>query len=162
MDANDFGQRRYALGRGIRRLSRLQFQLTNIRLETIGLGSGQVPILMELNYHGSMSQRELAQHIQVTPATISGALKRMEKAALVRRIPDLNDARVTQVELTEQGRELVYKARRIFDDVASEMVEGLDDEVVEVLESAVQTMQSNLFAQVSKPSIQKPEREDNE
>ena len=162
MDANDFAKRRYALGRGIRRLSRLQFQLTNTRLETIGLGSGQVPILMELHHHGSMSQRQLAQRIQVTPATVSGALKRMEKADLVCRIPDPNDARVTRVELTGQGRELLHKSRRIFDEVASEMIEGLDDQVVEVLESAVKTMQSNLHARVAKPSIPKPEKEENE
>lgn len=48
-------------------------------LEKTGIGAGQVPILMELQRHGEMTQSALAEHVHVTPATMSGTLKRMER-----------------------------------------------------------------------------------
>ena len=48
------------------RVSRRRFQLSEILLEQMGVGPGQVPMLTELDYHGEMTQRELAEHTRAT------------------------------------------------------------------------------------------------
>ena len=41
---------------------------------------------------------------------MTNRLDRLEKAGLVRRIPDENDRRSVQIEVTDQGRELYERA----------------------------------------------------
>ena len=92
------------IGRTLGRVQRNRFQLCEILLERMGIGPGQVPILGELGFHGEMTQRQLAEHTHVTAATISGTLKRMEKAGIVYRTDDNRDARVSIVRLTDKGK----------------------------------------------------------
>ena len=51
-------------------------------MERMNIGVGQVPILGLLSENGTMTQRQIAEKIRVTPATICGTMKRMEKAPL--------------------------------------------------------------------------------
>ena len=149
MDTNNSQARdeRVELVRQIIWLSRKHFQLNTVKLEDTGLGSGQVPVLMELERHGEMSQRELAERVRVTPATISGMLKRMERAGFICRTADANDARVSLVSLTEEGRAQCEIAKRLFDETCCQMLEGLDEESLAQLKSLLTRIQANLGGQ---------------
>jgi len=74
-------------------------------MEKLNIGVGQMPILLLLDERKTMTQRQIAEEIRVTPATICGTLKRMEKSGLVRRTADSGDGRVSCVSLTETGSE---------------------------------------------------------
>ena len=93
------------IGRMLGRVTRNRFQLSELLLDRMGIGPGQMPILGELRWHGEMTQRQLAEHTHVTAATISGTLKRMERAGLVYRTDDEKDARISIVRLTDEGKE---------------------------------------------------------
>ena len=54
-------------------------------MESLNVGFGQAAILKVLSDHGEMAQRRLAEEIRVTPATVCGTLKRMERAGLIDR-----------------------------------------------------------------------------
>ena len=125
-------------------MSRKHFQLNSTLLEETGLGSGQVPVLMELNRWGRMSQKELADRVHVTPATMSGLLKRMERSGFIRRTTDENDARVSLVELTEEGKAQCHVARRFFDQTCHEILDGLDPESQLQLKRLLDRIQDNL------------------
>lgn len=73
-------------------------------LAGIGLHIGQDLLLLALQHADGLSQRELADRLEVEQATVGVALRRMEGAGFVRRRPAPDDARVRQVVLTEQGR----------------------------------------------------------
>lgn len=53
----------------------------------------------------SASLGQLAQRLFVTPAVVTGIVDRLEKRGYVRREGDLNDRRVVQLVLTENGRD---------------------------------------------------------
>lgn len=146
MDANNTKahDERVELARQIIWLARKHFQLNTVKLEDTGLGSGQVPVLMELERWGEMNQRELAERVRVTPATISGMLKRMERAGFIRRTADENDARVSRVQLTDEGRAQCEIAKGFFDETCRQMLEGLDDGSLEQLKSLLTRIQENL------------------
>lgn len=114
-------------------IGRRHFQLNTARLEETGLGGGQVPVLMELRHWGELSQRELADKVRVTPATMSGMLKRMERAGFICRAADENDARISRVRLTEAGKAQCEYAHQVFDEVAHELLAGLGAEDIDAL-----------------------------
>ena len=64
---------REEVGRSLGRVWRRRFQLSEMLLERMGVGPGQVPILSQLKFHGELTQRELAEHTHVTAATISAS-----------------------------------------------------------------------------------------
>jgi DNA-binding MarR family transcriptional regulator len=52
----------------------------------------------------SMSPGELAEHLEVSSGAMTNRLDQLERAALVRRLPDPNDRRGIRVEITDAGR----------------------------------------------------------
>ena len=132
------------IGRTLGRVQRNRFQLCEILLERMGIGPGQVPILGELEFHGEMTQRQLAEHTHVTAATISGTLKRMERAGLVYRTDDEKDARVSIVRLTEDGKELGKQASELFARTDVSMLEGFSDEECDMLLGFLARMRDNV------------------
>lgn len=137
------------IGRTLGRVQRNRFQLCEILLERMGIGPGQVPILGELGFHGEMTQRQLAEHTHVTAATISGTLKRMERAGLVYRTDDEKDARVSIVRLTEDGKELGKQASELFAKTDVNMLEGFSDEECAVLLGFLNRMRDNVCSSLS-------------
>ena len=146
MDTNNShaSDERVELVRQILWLSRKHFQLNTAKLEQTGISSGQIPVLLELSRWGELNQRELAERTRVTPATMSGTLKRMEKNGLIIRTVDENDARISRVRLTEEGRAQCENAKRIFDETCCQMLEGLDGESLCQLKSLLTRIQDNL------------------
>ena len=132
------------------RVSRRRFQLCEMLLEQMGVGPGQVPILTELDYHGEMTHRELAEHTHVTAATISGTLKRMEKAGIVYRSDDNRDARVSIVRLTEKGKVVACQACQQFHRTDSFMMDGFTDEECETLVGYLERMRENINSAMEK------------
>lgn len=146
MDANELQacDQRVEIVKQILSLSRKHFQLNSAQLEETGFGSGQIPVLLELNRGGELNQRELAERTHVTPATMSGTLKRMEKNGFIVRTPDENDARISRVRLTEEGKAQCIKARGIFDATCRWMLDGLDEESLNQLQALLTRIQDNL------------------
>ncbi len=64
---------------------------------------GQTPLIFALSHQDGRTNSELAELLEVTPATITNMVKRMEKAGFVKRKGDPHDERVKRVWLTDQG-----------------------------------------------------------
>jgi DNA-binding MarR family transcriptional regulator len=77
-------------------------------LEEHGLSSGEWHSLGKLarTPGGRRSAGELAANVELSSAAMTNRLDRMEKAGLVKRIPDEHDRRSIQIELTDKGRKL--------------------------------------------------------
>ena len=75
-------------------VGRAHHNLIRQSLERTGLHRGQPPILFALHEGDGIAHSELAARMEVTPATITTAVKRMEKAGLVVRRRDPEDERV--------------------------------------------------------------------
>ena len=149
---------REEVGRRLGRVWRRRHQLSEMLLERMGVGPGQVPILGELKHHGEMTQRELAEHTHVTAATISGTLKRMERAGIVYRTDDTHDARVSIVRLTETGKKLVDEAWQLFGRTDMDMLSGFSDEECERMLGYFDRMRENMdrvFEQANAASLKR-------
>lgn len=75
-------------------------------LACIGLHPGQEFLLAALWQQEGAAVGELAVSIGVEPPTVTKMVRRLEAAGLVERRADPDDARLTRVYLTDEGRAL--------------------------------------------------------
>ncbi|HAX74241.1 MAG TPA: hypothetical protein DCY20_12025 [Firmicutes bacterium] len=106
---------------------------------------GQPKIIHMLSKHTSMTQVELAKIIGVTPATINVTLKRMEREELVQRNRSASDNRVTQVVLTEKGKELSNEVDKLMSEIQDITFGNFTDEEFLHLKHALQKLKDNLI-----------------
>ena len=102
--------------------------------------------LSVLVFGGTCSLTELAEAEQVTPATMSKLVAALEREKLVRRYPDVNDARAIRLEATARARRILERGRaRRLDVLEGLLAEASRAEVdavraaAEVLEQALQS-----------------------
>lgn len=74
------------------------------QLASLQLSNGQGGVISVLGRNGPLTQNELARFRQVTPATISIMLDRMERDGLVTRDSVSGGGRANLVRLTEEGQ----------------------------------------------------------
>ena len=90
----------------VAKAARLHRQRADELLNEIGLHVGQEMLLNVLWTEGEMSQTELANRLGIQPATLTVALRRLEKNGLVVRSRDPEDQRVSRVQPSFKSGEL--------------------------------------------------------
>lgn len=113
-------------------------------LEEIDLYPGQPPLLFTLNKEDGQSQKELAEKLNVRPSTMTVMLKRMEKGNLVKRMQDLDDQRISRVYITEVGKEICEKSRKIMNQTEEEMFGNLTGDEKVILRRLLLVVKDNL------------------
>ena len=110
MDSNEVRD----LAKLLSHVIRLQMVTVHKRMEEQGFCRSQPGIIHVLSKHDGMTQVELATKLNVTPATISAMLKRMERDQMIERRRSQEDQRVTHVYLTEYGKQQSDVVEKIF------------------------------------------------
>ena len=121
--------------------------LIDSRVGSLGIHRTQHRILMHLARHDSLpSQKELAAHLDVTPAAVTGALKKIEQDGYVERTLG-HDNRYNELRITDKGRELVNKTELVFSEADSSMFEGFSDYELDMYISCLEKLQANIRKQ---------------
>lgn len=130
-------------------LHRTHMNAVQAELNARGLSDLGAPmILFILDHHGDhgeiASQRELAQALRVSPATIATSLKSLERLGYVEKRVDESDARRNHVIITEKGKAAVQQCFEVFQEVDRRMMEGFTVQEQEVLDRLHRKMLNNL------------------
>jgi DNA-binding MarR family transcriptional regulator len=94
-------------------LSRRLHREMDETLEDFGLNSGEWKVLGALWRRGAphrLSPGQLAKVEELSTGAMTNRLDRLEEAGHVRRLPDPDDRRAVQIELTEKGKRVWEKA----------------------------------------------------
>lgn len=91
-----------------------------------------------------LTQRELAQRLEVSPAAVTTSLKSLEKRGYIHREPEPQDARRNRVCLTERGQQAVETCAECFQRVNQRMCQGLTAEERQQIQALFQRMLENL------------------
>lgn len=78
---------------------------------------------------GTRSLKELSELSQVTPATITKAVARLERAGLIRRLAHPKDARTTLARITPRGRRVVARSTEALNTQVFEAVDLSADQL---------------------------------
>lgn len=132
------GMELVATGKVIRRhLSR--------RAAELGLQDGEWGVLVHLRRSGEgISQKALAWRLGNEPHALVRVLVNMEKAGLVLRAVDPEDARGRQVSLTPRGRALAEDLIGAIDRFERDLIGDLDEAEVAVFIKALRQMRGKL------------------
>lgn len=93
-----------------------------------GVYRSQHQILMFLSNHPEASQKEIAEFLGVSTATIAVTLKKLEKSGYILRTSDPKDNRCNRIQLSGKGEEIVTQSHEIFWRVEEAMFLGFSEE----------------------------------
>lgn len=120
---------------------------TELDPETVkmGLTASQLQGLSYLFHHGSSSIGEIAEGLGTShPASVK-LVDRLEKKGFVERNPSASDRRVSVVELTELGRELVEKTIAQRTEILAKAMERMDEPELEGLMRGLESLLSGVL-----------------
>jgi len=117
-------------------------------LDKIDVYPGQPPLLFVLNASDGLSQKELADRLKISPATMTVMIKRMEKSGLIERKIDEIDQRKYKVYLTLKGREKFAQVRKIIDRIDHESFSNFSEEEKIIMRRLLIQMYKNLQSHI--------------
>lgn len=113
------------------------FQVVNEQSKQVeretGLTGPQVWAIKVISSHGTLRVSELAARMYLHPTTVVGIIDRLEKRGLVCRTRSLEDRRVVDVSLTEEGRSLVAHTPEVASNKITQGLESLSTEELTVI-----------------------------
>lgn len=114
------------------------------------INSGWVPFLRSLHRRDGVTQRELANSVQMRTSTTLHALRELERRKLVFRNPSLEDRRKIYVFLTDKGREICGAIAPEAEKFNRRLLRGLRVHEQETLRDLLRRMRENMSAPLSK------------
>lgn len=110
----------------------------------LGLRYGQPLMLMIIYDHQPLYQKDLAAHMNVTPASVTVSIKRMEKSGWISKVSDSDDLRCTAIRLTERGEALARRCKEEMERIDREKFVGFTQEEMAQLADFYRRMNGNL------------------
>ena len=95
-----------------------------------------------------LSQKELADRLSITPAAVTGILKRLEAEKYIERRPS-SDSRYNEISITDKGRDTVEHTRQTFGSADRALFDDFSDEELEVYVKCLEKIQNNIKKQLS-------------
>jgi DNA-binding MarR family transcriptional regulator len=83
----------------------------------LGIGAGDLRCLNAIENAGGLTAGELSREVGVTSGAVTGAVDRLERAGLARRVAEPEDRRRVRIEVTPEFRS---RAERIWGPVAAD------------------------------------------
>jgi DNA-binding MarR family transcriptional regulator len=105
-------------------------RVREVDAKAMGVSPARASALSVLVFGGARSLTELAEAERVTTATMSKLVTALEREGLVRRSPDVNDARAIRIESTAKARKILERGRASRLDLLEQLfAEATDDEI---------------------------------
>jgi DNA-binding MarR family transcriptional regulator len=106
----------------------------------LGVTGGQVSLLVQIKRHPRIGVRELAALERVSPAAMSGAVDRLERAGLVRRRVDATDRRRQGLTVSEAGARVLRAVKRRRTAWLASKLERLSPEELQAIDAAIEPL----------------------
>lgn len=91
-----------------------------------------------------ISQKELAEKLEVSTAAVAVSLKKLEKNGYIKRSVSKDDSRFNEISITDSGRNILSESRKIFNSLDKMTFSGFSCEDLSTLYSLLKKMNDNL------------------
>ena len=123
---------------------------SNVTAQT-GLHRSQHMLLMRLSCGCMPSQKQLAKDLNVSPAAIAVALKKLETDGYITKDAGTDDSRCNLISLTQKGHNAISKTCDLFACIDTAMVQGFNDDELDALLRALERIEQNLHTLLTQP-----------
>lgn len=111
-----------------------------------GMTRAQWAILIWLQRQPGLSQKELAEILEVEPITVARLIDRLEARGAVERRPDPRDRRIWRLHLGPPSAEMLAEIAHQRGEITKMLLAGLDPATLRATTDALVAMKSNLMA----------------
>ncbi len=126
----------------VARLTRVE---ADRRARQHGMTRAQWSILKQLECNPGLSQKELADNLEVEPITVARLIDRLEGAGLVERRADAQDRRIWRLHLRPQATPYLEEIDSQRQEITAFITAGLPDADRQVVMEALRLMKANLL-----------------
>jgi DNA-binding MarR family transcriptional regulator len=119
-------------------------RVREVDAKAMGISPARASALSVLVFGGARSLGELAGEERVTPATMSRLVAAMESEGLVRRYPDVNDARAIVIVATAKARRILERGRARRLDLLEQLLSEASTAEVEAVRTAASVVERSL------------------
>ncbi len=113
-------------------------------LDKYSLHCGQPRILHTVADMDGASQREIADKLQISPASLAMSIKRMCKAGLLEKVASETDQRTNQIRITPKGMQQNIDCLTECAQADAKMLEGLSQAEIGLLSGLLARIYDNL------------------
>lgn len=111
----------------------------------MGIHRSQHRLLMYLVRNDTrVSQKDIANHFDISPAAVAKSLKKLESEGYIIRNISKSDNRFNEVTITEKGRKLASDTREMFDRLDRAMFCDITEKEFEVLDGCFEKMKNGV------------------
>jgi MarR family transcriptional regulator for hemolysin len=113
-----------------------------------GMTRAQWGILIWLERQPGLSQKELAELLEVEPITVARLIDRLEGRGMVERRPDPKDRRIWRLHLCTSAYPVLREIDRQREDMRLLVTHGLDEATIDTMTEALLTMKTTLTHEI--------------
>lgn len=135
---------KYYINPYIMYLSRLLRCRFREALNKEGLFVGQHELLVTLYHNPGTSASRLAKELDLSLATVSVSIKRLEEAGFVTKVKDEKDSRTTWLYLSDKGRDVHDSIRATIIQTEETLVQGMTPEEINLFRDYLKKAITNL------------------
>ncbi len=121
-------------------LARLIRTEADRRARAHGMTRAQWTLMIRLEAHPGLLQKELAEILEVEPITVARLVDRLEARGMVERRPDPSDRRCWRLHLTEAAQPLLGEIDVQLTELADTLCLGLGDDTLATTSAALSRM----------------------
>ena len=125
---------------------RMHHRIVERRIDGLGVHHSQHRMLMTLSRMGrAVSQREIADRLDVSPACVARTVKQLSAGGLIEKAGGA-DGRCNEIALRPEGEALVADSLEVFRRIDEEMFAGFAPEELDRLAALMDRVRDNLAA----------------
>jgi DNA-binding MarR family transcriptional regulator len=121
------------------------------RARAHGMTRAQWGILIWLERLPGLSQKELAELLEVEPITVARLIDRLEARGMVERRPDPKDRRIWRLHLRTPAFPVLREIDRQREQLRALVTAGLDAPTIDTMTEALLTMKTTLIQEAHPP-----------
>ncbi|WP_258168812.1 MarR family winged helix-turn-helix transcriptional regulator [Paenibacillus sp. AR247] len=133
------------------RLDMIEYQIALlVRLTTAlsprfgNLDRSEYLLLSELEYAGPLAINVLAEHLLLNLSTASRQIAVLESKDYVKRYPDTNNGRISLIEITPGGLDILHKVQKARHDAYADILKDWNGEGLQHLEDSLTRLNRDL------------------
>jgi MarR family transcriptional regulator, transcriptional regulator for hemolysin len=124
------------------------------RASAYGMTRAQWVILLRLERRAGLSQKELAEILEVEPITVARLIDRLERSGMVERRGDPDDRRIWRLHLREAALPVLAHLHGERDDILRTVAAGIDPALLDQTEAVLEAMKANVAAALRMKSLE--------
>ena len=121
------------------------------RASVHGMTRAQWGILIWLERQPGLSQKELAELLEVEPITVARLIDRLEGRGMVERRPDPKDRRIWRLHLCQPAHGVLREIDRQREEMRALLTAGLDEATIDTMTEALIAMKLTLILEAHPP-----------